>query len=87
MEETTYKNCQSCGMPLKNDKGQRDHEYYCSKCYKGNGFTEPNITLEQMQEKVTKEVAAKWKMPTFVIKPYAKKIASLKRWETKKEAK
>src|SRR2546429_1589328 len=51
--------CQSCGMPLSKDEGHGGTEQggrkstdYCSHCYQNGAFTEPNLTVQQMQEKV-----------------------------------
>ena len=54
-----YKNCQSCGMPLKryeksggtNADGSKS-EMYCSHCYENGKFTLPDYTVTQMQERV-----------------------------------
>ncbi|MEO0246477.1 MAG: zinc ribbon domain-containing protein [candidate division WOR-3 bacterium] len=79
--------CQSCGTPIT-----RDDEYgtnsdstknfdYCIKCFKEGRFTEPDITMEEMIEKVTKEMIEQEGIPA----KYAAKIAreyipGLKRW-------
>jgi hypothetical protein len=55
--EQTYKNCQSCGMPFKNDPkgggtnadGTLNHKY-CSYCYEKGRFTQPDITVGEMQQ-------------------------------------
>ena len=51
--------CQSCGMPLKKDeKGGGSNAdgskstMYCSRCYEGGKFINPNITLSEMKDKV-----------------------------------
>ncbi|MFH0912633.1 MAG: zinc ribbon domain-containing protein [Patescibacteria group bacterium] len=50
--------CQSCSMPLKkpadfgtNADGSRNEDY-CCYCYQKGEFTEPNITMDQMIDKV-----------------------------------
>ena len=55
--EKPYKNCQSCGMPLKKDPGSGGTEndgskskMYCSLCYVDGKFLNPDWTSEQMQE-------------------------------------
>ncbi len=82
-----YKNCQSCGMPLKKDpKGgatNRDgtiSTMYCSHCYEDGKFKQPDITVEQMQDFV------KWKMkelgfPGFLGGFFTKRIPKLERWK------
>ena len=57
--DKTYKMCQSCGMPLKKDeKGGGSNAdgskstMYCSRCYEGGKFINPNITLPEMKDKV-----------------------------------
>lgn len=55
MESKAYKNCQSCGMPLKkspngggtNADGSKS-TMYCSYCYDSGKFTQPDITATQM---------------------------------------
>jgi len=82
--------CQSCGMPLSKDpKGggtEMDGDIskeYCSFCYQGGKFTEPNITLEQMVGKC-KEKMLKMKIPRFVVNMGIKNIPKLKRWQSNK---
>jgi hypothetical protein len=41
--------CQSCGMPLKQDPQFKNkkiphHQEYCSFCFDGKNFTQPQIT-------------------------------------------
>jgi hypothetical protein len=51
------KNCQSCGMPLKQDKngggteadGSKS-EIYCSLCYGDGKFYMPDVTVTEFQE-------------------------------------
>ena len=57
MEKTIYKNCQSCGMPLKKspqgggttaDGGIST--CYCAYCYENGAFIHPDWSARQMQE-------------------------------------
>ena len=50
--------CQSCGMPMQKDEdfgtnadGSKNEEY-CKFCFVNGEFTEPDITMDQMIEKV-----------------------------------
>lgn len=59
MKPTSYKNCQSCGMPLKRDEQGGGTEadgsksaMYCSHCYQNGRFVLPDITVEQTQVRV-----------------------------------
>lgn len=83
----TYKNCQSCGMPLKKDPngggtdvdGSRS-DMYCSYCYEYGTFKQPNWTVDQMQEFVKgklKEIG----FPGFLAGPFSKGIRKLERWK------
>lgn len=78
--------CQSCGMPLKdetilgsNADGTK-HKEYCNKCYKNGGYLQ-NCTMEEMIEMCLprmKEVG----IPTPVAKLMLKKgMPKLKRWK------
>ncbi len=54
-----YRQCQSCGMPLKRDQNGGGTELdgscstmYCSSCYRDGAFVRPEMTLEEMQQQV-----------------------------------
>ncbi len=82
-----YKNCQSCGMPLKKDpKGGATNSdgtistMYCSHCYEDGKFKQPDMAVVQMQDFV------KWKMkelgfPGFLGGFFTKRIPKLERWK------
>ena len=83
----TYKNCQSCGMPLKKDpKGGSTNvdgsknTMYCSYCFENGSFLQPNITAKEMQEFV-KEKLKEMKFPGFLANVFAKRIPKLERWK------
>jgi len=84
--EKAYKNCQSCGMPLKKDPqhggtnadGSKSN-MYCSYCYKDDRFTQPNMTAPQMQEFV-KGKMKEMGFPGFLAGMFTKGIPRLKRW-------
>ncbi len=50
--------CQSCAMPLNNEEDfgsnedQTVSQEYCRYCYQNGWFTNPDITLEEMIEKL-----------------------------------
>jgi len=88
--EKAYKNCQSCGMPLKKDpKGGGTNvdgtinTMYCSHCFENGKFLQPDITAAQMQEFVVGKLK-EMKFPGFLAKFFAKGIPKLERW--RKEA-
>lgn len=78
--------CQSCGMPMSKDQkgggteadGRKSAEY-CSHCYSMGKFTEPDITPDQMVEKVRAKMK-EMHFPGFLAKPFTKDIPKLKRW-------
>lgn len=80
--------CQSCGMPLARDPlgggsnadGSLSSEY-CSHCYRGGAFTEPNLTSGEMVSKVTEKLRS-MHFPGFLARRFAKGIPSLRRWHT-----
>jgi hypothetical protein len=87
--EKTYKNCQSCGMPLKRDpKGGGTNAdgstsaMYCSHCYQQGRFTSPDIKVQQMQERV-KGIMKEMGFPGFIAGFFTKGIPKLERWKTK----
>jgi hypothetical protein len=78
--------CQSCGMPLAKDElgggtesdGRKSSEY-CSHCYRDGSFTEPNLSADQMVDKVRTKLK-QMHIPGFLAKGLTKDIPSLKRW-------
>ena len=86
----TYKNCQSCGMPLKKDpKGGGTNAdgtksmMYCSHCFDKGKFLQPDITVAQMQEFV-KNKLKEMKFPGFLASFFAKGIPKLERWKNQR---
>jgi hypothetical protein len=87
MKEKYYKQCQSCGMPLKMDKKGGGIEadgakscVYCSSCYVGGKFYNPEMTMEQMQEFVDKILREEMKASKLFRWMAKKQIPRLKRW-------
>lgn len=86
--EQIYRNCQSCGMPLKKDeKGGGSNadgtknKMYCSHCYENGEFKMPDITVEEMQE-LAKEKIRKVGFPRFLTGFLTVGIPKLERWKT-----
>jgi Putative zinc ribbon domain len=84
-----FKNCQSCGMPLKRDEGGGGTNVdgsrsgmYCSHCYKSGEFTVPDITATQMQERV-KGKMKEMGFPGFMTGLFTRGIPKLERWKRK----
>ncbi len=78
--------CQSCGMPLSKDKvggtnadGSKSLEY-CGNCYQNGQFTQPNLTVEEMIERV-KGKLKEMHIPSFMANYFTKDIPNLKRWQ------
>ena len=86
--ERSFKNCQSCGMPLKRDQkgggtnadGTKSTRY-CSHCYQGGRFTLPELTAEQMQERV-KGKLKEFGLPGFLAGLFTRGIPKLERWKS-----
>lgn len=87
--EKTYKNCQSCGMPMKRDEkgggtnadGSKNG-MFCSKCYEQGKFIQPDMTVEQMQTLV-KGKLKEFGFPGIVAGLFTKNIPKLERWRTR----
>ena len=82
----SYKNCQSCGMPLKRDEqgGGTNSDgsksaVYCSHCYQNGQFRLPDLTLDQMQERVRQKFAG-FGIPGFLAGLFTRRIPKLLRW-------
>jgi hypothetical protein len=85
--EQLYKNCQSCGMPLKKDPvgGGSNADgsksvVYCSHCYENGKFIQPNITASEMQTFV-KEKLKSMGFPGFLAGWFSKGTPKLARWK------
>ena len=84
--KTAYKNCQSCGMPMKRDeKGGGTNAdgskstVYCSRCYEVGKFIRPDISVTEMQALV-KDKIKEFGFPGFLAGLLTKNIPKLERW-------
>ncbi len=84
--DAVYKNCQSCGMPLKRDsKGGGTHAdgskslMYCSHCYQDGKFTQPDITVDEMKSLV-KGKLKEFGIPGLLTGVFTRNIPKLARW-------
>ncbi len=80
--------CQSCGVEIKkrDEFGTSATKVidinYCRYCYWEGKFTEPDITMEGMIEKVAASLAEKKRMPIERARMMAAElIPTLKRWK------
>jgi Putative zinc ribbon domain len=82
----SFKNCQSCGMPLSKDErgggtnadGSKS-AMYCSHCFVGGRFTLPELTAGEMQERV-KDKLKEAGFPGFLAGLFTRGIPKLQRW-------
>ena len=86
--ENTYKSCQSCGMPFKEDpKGGGTNadgsisRVYCSYCFENGKFTQPDFTAAQMQEFVKGKLRELGLFHRLFAGFFTKGIPMLKRWK------
>lgn len=82
-----YKSCQSCGMPLSRDEkgggteaNGKKSSMYCSHCYENGKFTLPNITADEMRDRVINKMTD-MKFPRFMAKVFTRNIHKLQRWK------
>ncbi len=83
----SFKNCQSCSMPLSKDPlgggtnadGSKS-TMYCSKCYEQGNFISPNMTVVEMQNLV-KSKLKEMGFPGFLAGFFTKGIPKLERWK------
>jgi len=86
--EKEYKNCQSCGMPLKRDEngggtnadGSKS-KMFCSHCYQNGQFTLPDITAAQMKDRVKTKLRESG-IPSFLTGFFVSNIPKLERWKS-----
>ena len=84
----SFKNCQSCSMPLSKDPsgGATNADgskstMYCSKCYDQGNFISPNMTVVEMQALV-KTKLKEMGFPGFLAGFFTKGIPKLERWKS-----
>lgn len=85
--EKAYKNCQSCGMPMKRDElgGGTNADgskslMYCSRCYQDGKFVNPDMTVDEMKTLV-KGKLKEFGFPGFIAGIFTRKIPTLERWK------
>ncbi|RXQ88824.1 hypothetical protein EO244_14940 [Ancylomarina salipaludis] len=86
--EKTYRNCQSCGMPLKRDKngggtnkdGSKCH-MYCSYCFEEGEFLSPEIDTAEKMQAFCKGKLKEMGYPGFIAGFFTKGIPKLERWK------
>ena len=88
--EQVFKNCQSCGMPLKKspngggtDADGTISKVYCAHCYENGQFKNPDWTVNQMQDFVKGKMKEMGFFMSLFANSFAKKIPNLERWKTK----
>lgn len=81
-----YKNCQSCGMPLKKSPNGGEtnadgtvSQMYCYYCYENGAFKHPDWNVSQMQGHVKLKMK-EMGFPGFIAGFFTKGIPKLKRW-------
>ena len=86
--ETTHKYCQSCGMPRSKDpKGGGTNadgsvsRTYCSHCFAAGQFTLPDITADEMKERVRGKLR-EMGFPGFLAGLFTRNIPKLERWKS-----
>ena len=74
-------------MPLKKDPlgggtnaNGTKNEMYCSRCYENGAFTNPEITVDQMQA-IVREKLKGIGFPGFMAGFFTRKIPKLQRWK------
>ena len=86
----TYKNCQSCAMPLNKDpKGKgggtnadgKPSNMYCSFCYEEGKFLQPDITALEMQAFVKDKLKEMGGFMKLFAGMFSKGIPKLERWK------
>jgi hypothetical protein len=82
----SYKDCQSCGMPMRRDEkgggtnadGSRNL-MYCSHCFEAGRFTLPDISAQQMQIRVKGKLRDAG-VPGLAAWLLARRVPKLARW-------
>ena len=93
MKQQTYKNCQSCGIPLHKDpqgggteKDGTKSTKYCSYCYANGEFNGGIVTLQEFSELSRKGMIEGGHNKFFAwlfSRPFM--LGHLERWKNKKQ--
>lgn len=83
----SYKNCQSCGMPMSKDekgggteKNGQKSAMYCSHCYENGEYVLPTVTVDEMKQRVEDKIV-EFGMPRFLTRLFTRNIHKLERWK------
>lgn len=83
-----FKDCQSCGMPLKkspNGGGTNSNgsisTVYCAHCYENGEFKKPDMTVSEMQDLVKLKMKKMGFIMSLFSNSFIKKIPTLRRWK------
>lgn len=84
-----FRNCQSCGMPLKRDPegggtnldGSKNL-MYCSYCYHHGEFTQPDIGVSEMKASCKTKMVEQG-FPGFLARIFVSGIPKLHRWKNR----
>lgn len=74
--------CQSCGMPMMKSEDFGSNEY-CCHCFKDGKFTMPDLTLEQMIERLIPFASQMGMAEEQARKMAWENLPKLKRWRKK----
>lgn len=81
--------CQSCGLPIEDDRfgsnpDGTQSEDYCIQCYEDGEFNEPTVQMEDMIERSARKMAEDMQISEDDAKRKLEKlIPNLKRWTDK----
>ncbi|HAO05733.1 MAG: zinc ribbon domain-containing protein [Bacteroidetes bacterium] len=85
--EQVYKNCQSCGMPLKKSPSGGGtnadgtiSKMYCAYCYEHGKFILPEVNAIEMQQLVKEKLKEMGFPMSLFANTFSKRIPKLKRW-------
>ena len=80
------KKCQSCGMPLNKDpraggtnSDGSTNGMYCSYCFEGGEFIQPDMTLDEMKVLVKGKIK-EMGIPGFLTGVFTMGMGKLERW-------
>ena len=82
----SYKDCQSCGMPMRRDENGggtnadgSKNLMYCSHCYEAGTFTLPHISASEMRQRVQGKLREAH-IPGVAAWLLSRKVPKLARW-------
>ena len=82
--------CQSCGLPFTDEnkgtnRDQSESEDYCNNCFQNGSFTEPSLSLREMEVRNLERAKKNENLTLEEAQEALKILPTLKRWRIRED--